>query len=346
MQFTRRDVLLGAGAAAAALAPRVARAQAGNDALYQAAKKEGQLSWYSGTFTQPVCEEMGRAFTKLYPGITVNSIKTTSQVAFQRLIEDIKGGGPQCDVFTTTDVGHMTYLIGKSLLTKYTAAAASGLEQSVREFGNHDYYQVTWIGQIVILYNTAKVTAADLPKDWPDLTDPKWKDKMAVGSPNYSGIIGVWTVAMEQKYGWEYFEKLSKLNPLIGRSSDDPTTVLNSGERIVAAGNPSTALRSAALGNPLAVNYPTGGTLVDYSPTAIIKGAKNPNAAKLWMEFLASKEFSEVLTANFEQPLRPDVPPPKGAKSLAEYTRLSPSIEEIEKQLPIDQKKWRATFNG
>ena len=119
MQFTRRDVLLGAGAAAA-LASQ-AQAQGANDALYQAAKKEGQLSWYSGTFTQPVCEEMGRAFTKLYPGITVNAIKTTSQVAFQRLIEDIKGGGPQCDVFTTTDVGHMTYLIGKNLLVKYTA---------------------------------------------------------------------------------------------------------------------------------------------------------------------------------------------------------------------------------
>ena len=164
---------------------------------------------------------------------------------------------------------------------------------------------MTWIGQIVILYNTSKVTAADSPKDWPDLTDPKWKDKMAVGSPNYSGIIGVWTVAMEQKYGWGYFEKLAKLNPLIGRSSDDPTTVLNSGERIVAAGNPSSALRSAALGNPLAVNYPTGGTLVDYSPTAIIKGAKNPNAAKLWMEFLASKEFSQVLADEFRAAAAP-----------------------------------------
>ena len=115
---------------------------------------------------------------------------------------------------------------------------------------------MSWVGQVVILYNSGKVSAVESPKDWPDLTDMKWKDKITFGSPNYSGIVGVWTVAMGKAYGWEFFDKLDKLNPLIGRSVDDATTVLNSGERIVAAGNPSSALRSAAKGNPLGVNYP------------------------------------------------------------------------------------------
>lgn len=158
-------------------------------------------------------------------------------------------------------------------------------------------------------------------------------------------MVGVWTVAMEQKYGWDYFKKLNALNPLIGRSIDDAVTVLNSGERLVAAGNPASALRSAAKGNPLAVNYPTSGTLSVPSPSAIIKGCKSPNAAKLFMEFLAGPEYSKILADNFEQPLRPDVPPPKGAKSLAEIKLITPTLDEIEKMLPANKQKWKDTFS-
>ncbi len=347
MAITRRTTMLGAATMAAA---GQARAQAADSpavqALYQAAKQEGQVGWYSGVLDQPLCDAVGRAFTARYPGIAVNAIKTTSQVAFQRVIEDLRGGSVQCDIFTTTDVGHMTYLIGKQLLVKYTAEAAAGMVPSLQEFAKGGYYQVSWVGQVVLLYNTGKIAAGDAPKDWPDLANAKWKDKLTFGSPNYSGIVGVWTVAMAQKYGWNYFEKLNDLNPLIGRSVDDATTVLNSGERVVAAGNPSSALRSAAKGNPLAVNYPTSGTLVDFSPSAIIKGSKNPNAGKLFMEFLAGPDYSRILADGFEQPLRTDVKPPKGAMAMAEMTFLSPTVAEIETQLPLNKQRWRDTFNG
>jgi iron(III) transport system substrate-binding protein len=348
MSLSRRTILTGAGAA---LAAGHVRAQTPGDSaqireLYEAAKKEGQVSWYSGILDQPLCDQVSRGFSSRYPGIAVSVVKTTSQVAFQRLTQDLRGGAPQCDVFTTTDVGHMSYLIGKQLLVKYTAEGVAGMVQSLRDFARDGYYQVSWVGQVVLLYNSAHVSAADAPKDWPDLADPKWQDKATFGSPNYSGIVGVWSVAMEQRYGWDYFEKLNKLNPLIGRSVDDATTVLNSGERVVAAGNPSSALRSAAKGNPLAVNYPTSGTLVDLSPSAIIKGSRSPNAAKLFMEFLAGVDYSRILAAGFEQPLRTDVPPPAGAKPLAELTTFSPTVAEIEQQLPANKQKWRDTFAG
>ena len=346
MGISRRTMLAAGASLAVAGRSALAADSAQLQALYQAAKKEGQVGWYSGVLDQPLCDKAGQAFTARYPGIAVSAIKTTSQVAFQRLTEDLRGGTPQCDVFTSTDVGHMSYLIGKDLLVKFTAETADGMAPSLKDFAKQGYFQVTWVGQVTLLYNSGKVAAADAPKDWPDLTNARWLNKLTFGSPNYSGIVGVWSVAMEQKYGWDFFEKLNKLKPLIGRSVDDATTVLNSGERVVAAGNPASALRSAAKGNPLAVVYPTSGTLVDLSPSAIIKGSRNPNAAKLFMEFLASAEFSQILADGFEQPLRPDVKPPAGAKSLAEMTIFSPTVEEIEKQLPANKQKWRDTFSG
>ena len=61
---------------------------------------------------------------------------------------------------------------------------------------------------------------------------------------------------------------------------------------------------------------------------------------------MAGPEYSAILAKNFEQPLRPDVPPPKGAKSLAELTLFQPKLEDIEKQLPGLKNEWRDTFGA
>jgi iron(III) transport system substrate-binding protein len=341
MNITRRALPALAGGLLLA-APR-ARAE-GMDALYKAAKAEGQVSWYSGILTQQICDEVGKAFSAKYPGIQVSAVKTTSQVAFQRLMQDLKAGSVQSDVFTTTDIGHMVYLKAHKQLIQFLPPDAAGMVPALQKVDPDGYFHTSWVGLAALLYNTKKVTAAEAPKDWPDLADPKWKNQVAFGSPNYSGMVGVWTVAMEDRYTWDYFKKLNALNPLIGRSIDDAVTVLNSGEREVAMGNPASAMRSAAKGNPIAVNYPTSGTLMVISPSGIIAGTKRPNAAKLFMNFLAGSEYSKILAENLEQPLRGDVPPPKGAKSLAELKLFAPTPEQIVKQLPPNKAKWRDTF--
>ena len=327
------------------LATSGAAAQSGQEKeLYEAAKKEGSITWYSGILDQQICDRVGQAFQAKYPGIQFDVIKTTSQVAFQRLLQDLKAGQVQSDVFTTTDIGHLVLLKSKEQLVKYVPEAEAGLVKALQNVDPDGYYHTGWVGLSAIVYNTNKVKAADAPKDWPDLMDARWKNQITFGSPNYSGMVGVWTVAMEQRYGWDYFAKLNGLSPQIGRSIDDAVTVLNSGERIVGMSSVATALRSAAKGNPLAVVYPASGTLMVISPSGIIKGTSHPNAAKLFMEFLAGPEYSKILVENFEQPLRTDVPPSPGGKSLADMKLFAPTAEQIEKELPLNKAKWRDTF--
>ena len=74
-------------------------------ALEEAAKKEGELTWYVAHYTSEGAEELGRGFTEMY-GIKVNVVRTTAQVAYQRLLQDIKNNQTICDVFSSTDVGH------------------------------------------------------------------------------------------------------------------------------------------------------------------------------------------------------------------------------------------------
>jgi iron(III) transport system substrate-binding protein len=333
--------------AAAFLATGAAGAGAQTDQqklLYEAAKKEGTLTWYSGVLDQALCEKVGQAFAAKYPGIKVDVTKTTSQVAFQRVLQDIKSGQVQSDVFTSTDASHFIYLKEKGELVKFTPDNATQVVPAFQNIDPDGYYYVTWASLAAIIYNTNKVKPADAPKNWPDLLDPKWKDQVTVGSPSFSGMVGVWSLSLAKLYGWDYFTKLNAQKPQVGRSIDDAVTVLNSGERMVGLGSASTALRNAAKGNPIAVVYPTDGAVAVLAPSGVIKGAKNLNAGKLFVDFMLGFEYSKLVADNFEQSLRADVPPAPGARPLSEVKVISPSVDEITKEMPGAKEKWKEIF--
>src|ERR1700721_2024617 len=113
--LTRRAAVLGVGAAA--LSPGVARADL--TALTEAARKEGSLTWYVAQMTGEAAEDMGRIFTRQYPGISVAVVRTTGQVAYQRIEQELKNAAPQCDVFSTTDIAHMPALRARGALANY-----------------------------------------------------------------------------------------------------------------------------------------------------------------------------------------------------------------------------------
>lgn len=114
----------------------------------------------------------------------------------------------------------------------------------------------------------------------------------------------------------------------------------------MAAGADGSTLFSAARGNPLAVSYPTDGSVLIIAPSAIMKGTKHPNAAKLFMEYLYSVKAAEINAKHFGIPLRPEVPSPKGAKPVSEIKTIRPTVAEIDKGIPEVIEQWRDTFGN
>lgn len=330
-------------AAAIALAPVAARADL--KTITEAAKKEGELTWYIAHYTSEGAEDLGRSFTEMY-GIKVNVVRTTAQVAYQRLLQDIKNNQTICDVFSSTDVGHYVRLKAEGRFDKYIPEASSKIVPTFQNFDPDGFYHTTSAGLVTLTYNTAKVKPEDAPKKWEDLLDIKWKGKVSTGHPGFSGYVGTWVLTMKKLYGWQYFEKLEKNKPQIGRSINDTVTALNAGERQVAAGADGSTLFSAARGNPLAVSYPSDGSVLIIAPSAIMKGSKHPNAAKLFMEYLYSVEAAKINAKHFGIPLRPEVPAPAGAKPISEVKTIRPTVAEIDKGIPEVIEQWRDTFGN
>src|SRR5258708_1750817 len=237
----RRSFIIGSSTLLVLGSGRKARAQPAaamtphENELYEAAKKEGgELTWYTSHSDDVTAQELGRSFESSYPGIKVNVLRTTAQVAYQRITQEIKAGAIQCDVLSSTDIGHSVELKAKGAFEKYVPDNASKVLDIYKGYDPDGYYFVTSAGLIGIGYNTAKVGEADAPRNWTDLLDPKWKDNIALGHPGFSGYVGTCALTLRNQYRWQLFQKLAKNNPRIGRSIVDTVTMLNAGESAIA----------------------------------------------------------------------------------------------------------------
>jgi iron(III) transport system substrate-binding protein len=312
--------------------------------LYAKAKQEGELTWYIVYWPSARAEIHAGLFSKAFPGVKVNVVRATAQVAYQRLSQDIKAGAANCDVFASTDMGQYVSLKDRGLLMPYKIHSSDQIASKFLNADPDDAYQVVNATTVGFGFNTNKVKPQDAPKSWKDFIDPKWKNQLVVGHPGFSGFVGTWVVQMNKLYGWDYFEQLAKLNPHVGRSIIDTVTILNSGERNVGASPTALVLANAKQGNPIAAGYPDDGSVLMISGSAILNNTKHPNAAKLFMEFLYSVETSQETVEEFGIPLRKDVPPAAGGKTLDEIKTIRPSIAEIIKGIPELTEKWRDTF--
>lgn len=326
-------------------APALAQMQSWEKDLYEAAKKEKELTVYTAHYNTEEAARLCSAFEKKYPGIKCNFVRTTAQVAYQRLQQDIQAKAAVASVFSSTDVSHYPELKKLGLLTAYRPHNVTAMVDSLKQYNDQDgFYTVTAAALMLISYNTSLVPEKDAPKNWPDLLDPKWKGKISIGHPAFSGYVGTWVVLMQKLYGWSFFEKLEKNQPQIGRSVNDTVTMLNSKERWVAAGPEATTLLSRDKGNPLAVIYPTDGSLLMVSPSGIPKNAPSPNAARLYMEFLLSKEAGEVQVLTHSLSVVKGVAAAPGAKPLEQIKVVRPTEEEITRGIPEVKEKFRDTF--
>lgn len=345
MFLRRRE--FGVMAASALAFPAIVRAQAPALAtLHDAARKEGELTWYTVPQTSEVAEKMGRTFTARYPGIKVNVVRTTAQVAYQRLNQDLKAGTPNCDVFTSTDLAHYVDLKGRNLLLKFLPAAVARQDKRVQNMDPDAYFHASSCFMMGLIYNTQKVQAAAAPKSWADLLDPKWSGAALVAHPAYSGAAGAWCIEMRKLYGDDFFKKLAANKAHVSRSTIDAVTAVISGESSVSAGPMSLAARSAAKGNPVATLAPKEGPVLILSPSGILANTRRPNASKLFMEWMLGSEDTERISVEeFSVPLRANAKPAPGVIGLGDANPLlAPTPPQMVAQIPKVIDAWREAF--
>lgn len=299
-KFSRRAVLKASGAllAGAAFSTRVMAdappAESVTPELIAAAKKEGQIVYYTST-DLPVAERLAKAFEAKYPDIAVRVERTGAERVFQRIGQEYASNIHAVDVVNSSDAAHF-------IVWKRDGILAPFVPEDVAKFYPADHKDVdgqfasfrVWLS--IIAYNTSLVKAEEAPKSFADLLDPKWKGKIVKAHPGYSGTIMTATYQMQRDLGWSWFEQLAKQNIMQVQSSADPPKKLELGERAVMAdGNEYNIFQMKEAGRPVEPVYATEGSPLIIGPNGIFKGSPNPNAAKLFQSFCFSRDAQQLI---------------------------------------------------
>jgi iron(III) transport system substrate-binding protein len=311
----------------------------------EGAKKEGKVVWYTSLIL-PSAERVAKLFEAAYPGIKVEVHRTGSQRILQRVMQELQANIKNVDVVHTSDAGHYVLLKEKKLLAKYTPAGVDAFPAGFKD--KDGYYYGLRATVNAIYYNTKAVSAADVPKSWKDLLDPRWKGKLVTAHPGYSGVIATHVLALVHLHGWDYFKQLADNKPMLVQSANDPSTVVSSGERVVAVnGGEYSAYQLKKKGNPIEIVYPKEGVPLVVSPTAITSFAPHPNAARLFTDFTFTREVQQVM-ADSEGLYtgHPEVKYPADKPKLNELKLLTVEPEELEKRNEELKKRFVEFFGA
>ncbi|HLJ00301.1 MAG TPA: extracellular solute-binding protein [Bradyrhizobium sp.] len=269
-------------------------AEAVTPALIEAAKKEGQVVYYTST-DLPVAEKLAKTFEAKYPGISVRVERTGAERVFQRIGQEYSSNIHAVDVVNSSDAAHFIVWKRDGILAPYVPEDVAKFYPAEHKDGDGQF--ASWrIWLSIIAYNTNLVKAEDAPKSFADLLDPKWKGKIVKAHPGYSGTIMTATYQLQRDLGWPWFEQLAKQNIMQVQSSSDPPKKLELGERAVMAdGNEYNILQLREAGRPVEPVYASEGSPMIVGPNGIFKGAPNPNAARLFQSFCFSREAQQLI---------------------------------------------------
>ncbi|KPI30289.1 hypothetical protein OK074_6726 [Actinobacteria bacterium OK074] len=337
--------VLGAAATPAAASPAAARGAAGAeetrtlDKLYQDALTEGgKLVVYAGGDTPTQQDATKAAFKARFPDLDLtlvvdyskyHDVRVDNQFATDTLVPDV------VQLQTLQDFDRWKK---QGRLLHYKPAGFSKLHDSFKD------PQGAWVAISAIaftfLYGTAAV-GSDAPRSPLDLIDPKWKGRIASSYPHDDDAVLYLYTLYTRAYGWEWVAKLAAQDVRFARGSNSPRDAVFAGNTAIGIGTAGSAIPSST--------SPTKSVIADGHPfmgwgqrAAVLKQAKNPTAAKLYLNWQLSAETQQKSFNGWS--VRTDIAPPAGLKPIWEYPNAH--VDGFPKFMAdrAEVERWKQTF--
>jgi iron(III) transport system substrate-binding protein len=266
-----------------------------------------------------------------------------SQDALDRLRSE--KANPQADVWFGGPSTIFALAAAESLLTSYTPTWSNQIPARGRSPG--DFYISAYETPGVIAYSRTFTPDDSAPKDWDEVLEPKWRDKVLIRDPLASGTMrALWGMIIQRSLratndtaqGWAWLRKLDAQT----REYVPNPALLNEkllrGEGRITLWDLPDILGEKAEGHPFWYTLPTSGTPVIEDAIAIPRGAKHEAIAKEFVEWVGSMEGQLLATRRgWRLPARQDIP----VDSLPDWAR------DVRAHLKVEDMDWdRLTRDG
>lgn len=269
--------------------------------LIKAAQEEGTLVVYGSCeedYLAAACHHFEEVF-----GIEVQYQRlSTGEV--QAKIEE-ENGNPTGDVWFGGTTDPYNVVTAEGLLEPYEAANASHITDPKYQDADGNWYGI-YTGLLGIMYNKDEVERLGVtpPADFADLIDPQYKGLIWSSNYNTAGTAKLIVNTMIQKYGHDegiqFLVDLDKNVAVYTKSGSGPSKNIGTGECTIGLGFLHDGIFQIVDNGyeNIELVVPSSGTSCEVGATAIFKGAKHPNAAKLWIEYALSPECVELAAQN------------------------------------------------
>jgi iron(III) transport system substrate-binding protein len=266
----------------------------------------------------PHGQDMLRDFIGRYkqqnPNVDIQFLDMGSRQVLERV--RVERNRPQADLWW--GASHTTFQTAadENLLAEFRPSwadqvAADSRDDTGRWFGTYETPQV-------IAYNSDAVSSSEAPRDWDDVLDEKWRDKVLIRDPTPSDtmrtIFGamIWRFYKDSGSPQQGYDWLRKLDANVHEYTVDGTLLMQKiGRReglITLWDMPDVRLFKEQKGLPISYVVPSSGTPVITDGIAIVRGAPNAEEAKRFYEFVTTPE-SLIYAAHkyYRIPVREDL---------------------------------------
>ena len=255
-----------------------------------------------------------QAFEKAHPDVDVQWVDMGSQEVLERVRSE--RANPQADIWFGAPAETFTRAAKEGLLEAYRPSWASSMPDEAHDA--KDLWYGTYLTPEVIAYNSQILTAAEAPKDWDDVLDPKWKGKIIIRDPVASGsmraIFGAIILRELKRTGSTKsgFDWLRRLDANTKEYVISPTMLyqkLGQREGVLSLYDmPDIETLRQTTKYPIASRIPSSGTPLLVDAIAVVRGSKHPALAKEFYEFVTTPEALHVAADKFvRMPARSDM---------------------------------------
>ena len=268
-----------------------------------------------------------RAFEAHHPEIDVRWLYLGSQEILDRVrFEKVN---PQADVWFGGPTTMFDRGVAESLLVAYRPEWADHVDTLGR--GPADLYWPVYRTPAIIAYNSVAVPESLVPRDWDEILDPRWRDKVLIREPMASGTMrAIWGFIIQRglRATGDTAAGMAWLRRLDGQTKSyalNPALLdeqLARQEGLVTLWDLPDILINRSKGLPFGYVFPRSGTVVIEDAIALVRGAPHPEAARAYIDFVGGTE-AQLLAARevFRLPARLDLPRDSVPEWVAEVYR-------------------------
>lgn len=266
----------------------------------------GDLWVYTSMYRQ-VIDDLEPLLKQRLPKVKVHWYQAGSEKVANRLEAEHAAGAIRADVIATSDPFLYARLADEGAFLRYASPWALRVPRSLMDLDAR--WTSARLSTMVLAFREGQ---EDSPASFAELTQPKWRGRVAIGDPLLSGTAFTWSVFLEQKYGAEYFQKLRENGAVVAGGNAAVQQKVESGEVDVGVLLLENVLSARERGSPLTFRYPEDGAVVVPGPVAIFESTANPQAAKAFVDVLLSPEGQAVIVEGDMHAVDPRLQGPAG----------------------------------